>query len=107
MRTLYRLHLGRNIGNAGRTVSDADLGAFLRADVSPVFPGFTLTHGLGYWEGAPEPTCVLEVLADEEDRPRVESLAALYAARFAQDAVLLYAIPAEGVAFVSALTEAA
>jgi hypothetical protein len=70
------IYLGRSIPGGGRVRAE-DLALWLDRTVTPIFPGFTLTHGTGYWERQREDCVVLTILVDD----RVEWIDAQLAAR--------------------------
>lgn len=90
IRTETRLFFGRNIPTGG-AVSDSQLSEFLTRAVTPVFPGFTLAHASGYWNGEPEGTAILSVLHDgrEETFRALDRIALAYRAAFSQESVLV------------------
>lgn len=94
---LSKLYLGRNIDKTGLTVTDDWLDRFLRDQVSPLFPGFTVIHAEGYWNGEPEKTTILEILHEPGDAFKVATIADHYKYLFHQESVLVLTITPEGV----------
>lgn len=95
------LYLGRAIPGGGE-VSDEALARFLAEEVVPRLPdGFTVLEGTGYWRDREtgqtirERTVVLVVLHAPGDRGTVAEIAAAYARRFGQQAVLRVETPAD------------
>jgi len=95
------LYLGRAIP-AGGEVSDEALARFLAEEVVPRLPdGFTVLEGTGFWrdrdtgETIRERTVLLVVLHAPGDRGAVSEIAAAYARRFGQQAVLRVETPAD------------
>jgi hypothetical protein len=95
------LYLGRSIPGGGE-VSDEALARFLAEEVVPRLPeGFTVLEGTGFWrdrdtgETIRERTAVLVVLHAPGSRGTVAEIAAAYARRFGQQAVLRVETPAE------------
>jgi hypothetical protein len=89
----FQLYLGRNIPTGG-VVTDHQLAAFLRVDVTPRFLGFTVQNALGYWKGEPEDTVILTICCDECDQPKVAEVAQLYKELFRQESVGVLTLPA-------------
>lgn len=98
--TLYRVFLGRRIGTDG-AVTDTDMSRFLSNTVTEKFPGFSVFDIKGYWRGTPEPTTMLEIAGEADDKPKVDSIATEYAKQFAQEAVMVTASP-EQIEFLTA-----
>jgi hypothetical protein len=98
---LAEAFLGRNIG-ARPGVSDPAFRAFLDTEVTPRFPdGFSVADARGQFRGADgtlvrEAAFRLTVLLPDPatGRPRLAEVARAYAARFAQEAVLVVETPA-------------
>lgn len=86
--TKTTLYLGRNKPD-GNIVTTDQLTAFLRETVSPRFPGFTVQHAQGYWEGESERTAVLTIIHKQSDGiAYVDEIAREYCRAFDQSAVL-------------------
>jgi hypothetical protein len=101
-RYLVQLLFGRAIGTQGE-VTDAEWQDFLSTVVTPAFPdGLTIADTRGQWKdaatGAPvrERSNVVTILVDDPAaaRPRLDSIAESYKARFRQDAVGIVTMPA-------------
>jgi hypothetical protein len=94
MDTLYRVYLGRNIGDFGH-VSDADLKRFLGETVAKSFQGFSVASIQGYWNGKPEESAVIEIAADgtRETDAKVGRIAEEYCQAFNQESVMVARVP--------------
>lgn len=70
-------------------VTDTDFARFLNDNVTPAFPGFTVTTSQGYWKGKPEKVRVLSLLAADSNsfRETVRQYAERYKTEFGQEAV--------------------
>jgi hypothetical protein len=90
----FQLFLGRNIPDTTDTVTDQQIGDFLRDVVQPRFDGFTVQQAIGYWKGQPEDTVILSVCCESCDQPKVAEIAQLYKAQFKQDSVAIQQLPA-------------
>lgn len=86
------LYFGRN-RDGKPYVTHARWEAFLDEVVTPVFPGFTVIEGLGYWQGAPERSRVMVLLHAPGDDAKVDAVADAYRVRFGQDAVYVADAP--------------
>ena len=68
---------------------------------SNLFPAFTITRGIGVWEGTAEQSAVIEIAEVGQDsgslENRVLTLAENIRAENEQDAVLVVSIPATGI----------
>jgi len=90
--TKTTLYLGRNIDSTATGqgfVSDRELAEFLKVVVTPEFPGFTVQHAQGYWQGEPEPVAIITVLygGAESARAKLHQIAQAYRIQFHQEAV--------------------
>lgn len=99
------LYLGRAIP-AGGVVDERAVEAFVADTVARHLPaGFTLLAGTGGWRDAAtgrtitEPTLVLIVLHPAGERGPVEAVAAAWAERFGQQAVLRVELPVSDLRF--------
>ena len=63
--------------------------------VSDKLEGFTVLTGIGYWQGKPEATLIIEVEGSETTRIIVERIATLIKEANHQQAVLVTAQPVE------------
>jgi hypothetical protein len=91
MDTKAVLYFGADIKGTG-LVSETQFATFLRDDVTPAFPGFTVVGCVGYWEGKAEPTRTVTILGDSSApafRLNVAAIARAYKDRFAQGSVLV------------------
>ena len=81
--------MGRSVAS-GDNVSDADWEAFLAEVVHDQYKGLTVFDATGYWEGKREPTKVMTILhhGAAADHRKLDAIAAEYAKRFRQQAVL-------------------
>ena len=77
MNRLYRIFL--ELTEQDKTVSA----------VSAIFSGFTLSNALGYWEGKPEQSAIIEIVAHHTDKSRVQALCATLRDVNRQQSVLL------------------
>jgi len=59
------------------------------------FEGFTIIEAKGYWQGKPEPSAVIEIIADESSRGTVTQLAYDIKHTNNQQAVLVVEIEGE------------
>ncbi|KKL55361.1 hypothetical protein LCGC14_2256220, partial [marine sediment metagenome] len=66
---VFRMYFGRNIGEKGNRVCHLDMRDFIQAHIVPVFPGFTIYDGIGYWEGEQEDCFIVEIIASFADDP--------------------------------------
>jgi hypothetical protein len=68
-----------------------DWNQFIDNVVASRFSGFTVTNGIGYWEGASEIVRILTILGDDGIvwRENVRYVAAVYRDQFGQDCVLI------------------
>jgi len=57
--------------------------------VGRYFKGFTLLNGIGYWQGMPEQSLVVEIIGTESDRAAIEAIAYEIKKANAQEAVLI------------------
>lgn len=71
------------------SVTDDEFRAFLRDEVVPAFPGFTVHTSDGYWKGESERVRILVLMADDSAgfRVNVRQIAEKYKTRFCQEAV--------------------
>lgn len=79
-------------GRPGPDVSRGARDRFLRDEVAPAFPGFTLIEGWGWWEGQRERSSVLVVLHPADRDP--SQIALRWALAMGQTSVLLTREPA-------------
>ena len=84
---LYRLYLGGDNRKGGARFPESDVAAVVAQQHS----GFTLYRAVGYWEGRPEETWIIEIAAD---KGRVYATAEILRARFNQDAVAVVTVGA-------------
>jgi hypothetical protein len=101
--TLYRLSLGRGRKNR-EEVNYAEVSEFCREVITPHFPGFAVTMGLGWWQGKPEGCFHVDILVSEDNveaESAIRAIVAEYNTRFDQECVLVAQFPA-GASFVSA-----
>lgn len=75
-------------------VSDAQFSTFCRDVIVPLFDGFTVQHGTGFWQGKPEPVRLLTILDTADQgagwfRLAGEAIARAYCNRFEQGCVLV------------------
>jgi hypothetical protein len=88
--TVYQLYLGKHIGIFDRMVSEIDFNRFITDEVLGDFESFSVTDGIGYWKGKPEPIKVLTIISySYEDALIIHRIADSYKKRFYQDAVLV------------------
>lgn len=66
---------------------------FLREDVTPGWPGFTVLEARGYWKDAPERSRILVLLHAPGEEPRVNAVAEAYRVAFGQEAVFVVHAP--------------
>jgi len=57
--------------------------------VGRYFKGFTLLNGIGYWQGVPEQSLVIEIIGTESDATKVELVAYEIKKANTQEAVLI------------------
>jgi len=57
--------------------------------VNKYFEGYTLLNGIGYWQGVPEQSLVIEIIGTEKDAARVELVAYEIKKANVQEAVLI------------------
>jgi len=71
-------------------VSDGLISEFLSDLVSPRFPGFTVLHGQGYWQGKPENCFVVVILHEDKptDNNMLNDIIGYYKKTYYQDTVL-------------------
>lgn len=81
----------------GRHVLGDDFQAFLRDEIAPTFPGFSVSHIDGWWKGQHEPASVVTILAADSDslRNSIRMIAERYKTRFEQEAVAYAFTPCE------------
>lgn len=74
---------------AGRYVGHAEMAEFLRDEIAPLFPGFTVDTCEGYWKGEPEPSMRVTILLEDTGaaRTNVRFIAERYKTQFCQEAV--------------------
>lgn len=92
------LYLGRTIDTVGRVSTD-DLELFFQGVVAPLFPGFTVAHVLGYWEGISERTAVLTIIHNgtPSEAEGIDAIALAYVERFDQQAVLVETVETHAI----------
>ncbi len=85
--TKLYLGLGRKKGS---DITMKHIVAFLQICVTPRFSGFTVYDTVGYWEGKPDNSIVLEILHDQGalERNHIQNIARTYCYMFDQDSVL-------------------
>lgn len=88
MNTQTVFYFGADRGIDGE-VSFLEFHRFIGRTVSPVFPGFTLTKGEGYWEGKSEVVRILTIVHDAKQSPLCYHIAEIYRDEFGQSAVLV------------------
>jgi len=87
------LYFGRNITYTDKSVeriTGEQIDKFLSDIVSPLFPGFTVLRGVGYWQGEPE-DCFVVVIIHESTNADYEALLEIiryYKRTFYQESVL-------------------
>ncbi|MBQ9336764.1 MAG: DUF3574 domain-containing protein [Lentisphaeria bacterium] len=95
----YKVYCGMSSRNG--EVSEADWLRFCDKTVSAAFPdGYTVIDAAGYWRSAPGTTAkerakIILIVAPENAREKVLSVARQYRERFAQESVLVSAADAE------------
>lgn len=82
------LFFGRGMPTEGM-IDPIAFTAFLREEIAPTFPGFTVSHVDGWWKGEFEPATVVTILAADSDslRNSIRMIAERYKTRFNQEAV--------------------
>ena len=94
------LYFGRNIDLSKLTAADRiqrdrsyvqkyEIDEFLSDIVSPRFPGFTVFHGQGYWQGKPEDSFVVVILGDDTEHTHdsINDIINYYKRTYYQDSV--------------------
>lgn len=81
----------------GHEISRHDFHEFLREEVTPMFPGFSVTFQDGYWEGKSEPAATLSFIGPETGthETNVRWVAEKYKTRFNQAAVITATMAAD------------
>ncbi len=64
----------------------------LETVVGMYYDGFTILSGRGYWKGTAENSLVIEIVAEEEDAPKILALAENIKIKNGQESVLVQAI---------------
>lgn len=99
------LYLGANIKGENYHVSREQFTLWLKEHVTPVFTGFTVRLGEGFWDGESELSRELVLIntamPDCKFKNAVSLIAASYRSRFKQEAVLVTFQPV-AVEFVTA-----
>ncbi|KKK52623.1 hypothetical protein LCGC14_3103020 [marine sediment metagenome] len=91
MRKQTELYLGCHIDGPPFAVTLEPFRRFLSSEVTPRFSGFTVTEGLGYWEGKQEMVRILTIIHNGKSKYLVSlvQIAQTYKARFSQGCVLV------------------
>jgi hypothetical protein len=85
----WRIYCGRGRRD-GRSVSPADIKAFIDASVRPRFSSFTLHRADGFWQFGHEASVIIEIVTSRQRADKaVHRIAADYKRTFDQDAVLV------------------
>lgn len=87
MRT-FRLYFGRK-SQRRTSISNEEMDQFQRNTIDPAFDSYTVFDGTGKWRGESERVTIVEIVTDPTLRPSIDYIAAEYARRFHQDAVLV------------------
>jgi hypothetical protein len=102
----YKLYFGRDVNYSDGSVdkvSDDELSRFLRLKVDPTFNDYTLTIGIGRWEGSNEKVTILEILKPLPPRGHngvhmlpgsIQNIVNAYKDSFYQKAVMVVVTPA-------------
>jgi len=87
----YAMTFGRHTPTANKLVADHEVERFLHEDISPKFPGFTVTNHAGYWNGDSEPsfTVTIQVPATEYTGSKIAEICQAYNRLFSQDCVMV------------------
>ena len=88
--TKAELYFGCDIDRLNRRVTGREIADFLSDVVSPRFPGFTVLHGQGYWEGKPENSFVVVIISggySGDLQKRIKEIIDYYKKTYYQDSV--------------------
>lgn len=87
---LFRMYFGRNIGPDNRVIG-LEVTQFIHRHIAPVFPGFTVYQGKGFWEEESEDCFIVEIIAEGAGVAMydIRIICNAYKKRFNQDAVLV------------------
>ncbi len=82
---------------AGIVIPYSDFESFLLEEVTPQYPGFTVTYARGFWKGKPEEMASISILMEDDSNARhgVRMLAEKYKSRFGQEAVGIAFMPCQ------------
>ena len=81
---------------------------FLRYDVTPVFPSFTVIEGSGYWQGKREDCALVRLYCANKrnaDYRNACKLAAVYCQRTKEDCVLVTCAAVKSAELINAIGE--
>ena len=93
---LFRMYFGRNIGHGSTTVSGQDMETFIGTHIVPVFDGFTMYGGEGYWQGESEWCFIVEIITDNVlSKMRIGAICKAYKEIFNQESVLVTRQPVD------------
>ncbi len=93
---LFRMYFGRNIGDDSRVTLPA-VESFLQTHIAPVFSGFTVYDGIGYWEGKPEDCFIVEIIHESNAASQcsIAKICEAYKEQFDQESVLVTRQPVD------------
>lgn len=94
----HKLYIGLN-QKTGEPVPEEWKDRFLTF-VSKKLEAFTVLTGQGYWQGAPEPSLILEYIDDKDKSNLLKGIALVAKEMFNQEAVLLTVQQNVEVAFI-------
>ncbi len=87
--TQYQLYLGQNNPVTGKDYTRDEIVEWCNTYIAPVYPGYTITEGTGYWKGQPEQVTIVTLIGEEKDSQTVRLLAGHYKTMHQQEAVLV------------------
>ena len=93
-KALYKLYIGLNVDNSENTPAQQASRKSLAIELASVTAGLidtglTVFDTNGYWDGKPEPSIVIEIMAAKTDMPRIELLAQSIKTALSQNCVLI------------------
>lgn len=99
MKKEFRIYFGANIGSEYR-ITENRFREFCHNHATPLFSGYTILKGVGYWQDEPENNYIMIIVADADEKDKVIEIAEAYKHKFDQDCVLVTTTELSGVAFV-------